>query len=92
MKTVVTRKMGICPKCGSRLTAVFTSRATYEFTEGGFMRSVITKQNSYAAVCSCGFSCKMKPTINGGLSPDGKVPGEPECLLEKPNTIGRIIK
>ena len=53
MKTVVTRKMGVCPKCGSRLKAVYTSHTTYEMTEGGFMNKVIKKKNSYTAVCSC---------------------------------------
>ena len=92
MEIIVTRKMGVCPKCGKRLKAVYTSHTTYEMTDGGFMKKIIKKQNSYTTVCSCGFSCDMRPTINGGLSPDGQVPGEPECLLETPNSIGRIIK
>lgn len=92
METIVTRKMGVCPKCGRKLKATYANCLTYELTEGGFMKKFIGGNSSCTAVCSCGFSCDMKPTINGGLSPDGQVPGESECLLEKPNSIGRIIK
>ena len=88
---VVSRKTGICPFCGNSLTAFNKTIEEYSMSSGGYtMRRIGVKRFIEVRCKSCGFSTKMKYTIEGALSPNGKASNE--LGLEKPNSIGRVVE